>query len=319
MDAAMIPSLLLPVLLQLLLPLLLLAWVASGGHSSRLGLSLVIALAAAWLVAIHLAGMWLSLPWYLPLILAAVLAVLAPRAVRSMRALPLRRTGRRAAAGLLVLAAALTLVAGVIMAALAGRRAPGPVMELAVPLRGGRHLVVNGGSNALVNAHVATLADEPRFRRWRGQSYGVDLVRLGPGGVRARGMLPSDPQSYAAFGDTILAPCSGRVVAATDGLPDLPVPRMDRSHMAGNHVILECGPVWVVLAHMQRGSVRAAVHERVQVGQVVGLVGNSGNTGEPHLHLHAQRPGPAASPLSGEPVPVTIGGRYLVRNDRTSW
>lgn len=48
----------------------------------------------------------------------------------------------------------------------------------------------------------------------------------------------------------------------------------------------------------------------------MGLVGNSGNTGEPHLHIHAQRPGSAIAPLSGEPVPVRFGGRYLVRNDR---
>ncbi len=38
--------------------------------------------------------------------------------------------------------------------------------------------------------------------------------------------------------------------------------------------------------------------------------------GEPHLHIHAQRPGSTIAPLSGEPVPTRFGGRYLVRNDR---
>ena len=54
----------------------------------------------------------------------------------------------------------------------------------------------------------------------------------------------------------------------------------------------------------------------MEPGHVLGRVGNSGNTGEPHLHVHAQRPGSTIAPLSGEPVPIRLGGRYLVRNDR---
>ena len=43
---------------------------------------------------------------------------------------------------------------------------------------------------------------------------------------------------------------------------------------------------------------------------------NSGNTGEPHLHVHAQRPGPAGAPLGGDPLPILFGGRFPVRGDR---
>ena len=86
--------------------------------------------------------------------------------------------------------------------------------------------------------------------------------------------------------------------------------------MAGNHVILECGSVWIVLGHLQRGSVAVHVGEITELGHVIGRVGNSGNTGEPHLHVHAQRPGSTIAPLSGEPVPIRLGGRYVVRNDR---
>ena len=42
------------------------------------------------------------------------------------------------------------------------------------------------------------------------------------------------------------------------------------------------------LAHMQRNSVRVAVGDVVKPGDVLGLVGNSGNTSEPHLHIHVQ-------------------------------
>ncbi len=45
-------------------------------------------------------------------------------------------------------------------------------------------------------------------------------------------------------------------------------------------------------------------------------VGNSGNTGEPHLHIYAQEAGPANAPLSGKPLPVRFEGRFVVRGDR---
>ena len=52
-------------------------------------------------------------------------------------------------------------------------------------------------------------------------------------------------------------------------------------------------------------------------GAVIGLVGNSGNSHEPHLHVHAQRPAAAGEePFSGDPLPMRFDGRYLVRNDR---
>src|SRR5690606_38036386 len=127
--------------------------------------------------------------------------------------------------------------AALLVAAAAGTRPPAgaPVVALAAPLRGGTYLTANGGSASLVSTHVMTL-DEPRFRRARGQSYGVDLVRINRAGFRASGLMPRDPAKYLIYGDTIVAPCDGVVVSATDGIDDTPVPEMDREHLAGNHV-----------------------------------------------------------------------------------
>lgn len=46
--------------------------------------------------------------------------------------------------------------------------------------------------------------------------------------------------------------------------------------------------------------------ENLQKGQKIGLVGNSGNTTEPHLHMHAEK--------DGVGVPIQFDGRFLVRN-----
>jgi hypothetical protein len=63
-----------------------------------------------------------------------------------------------------------------------------------------------------------------------------------------------------------------------------------------------------------RLAVRAG--DSVAVGEPLGRVGNTGNTGEPHLHIHAQRPGTQDAPLSGGPLPIRFGATYPSRNTR---
>lgn len=90
--------------------------------------------------------------------------------------------------------------------------------------------------------------------------------------------------------------------------------RLRGSRQAGNHVILDCGEFVVLLAHLRQGSVQVTVGQTVGKAQVIGQVGNSGNTSEPHLHIHAQRRGAAGTPLSGEPLWVLFETGFLVRN-----
>ncbi len=118
------------------------------------------------------------------------------------------------------------------------------------------------------------------------------------------------------YGVPVYAPCTGLVVIAMDGLPDMPVPQMDRDHMAGNHVLLRCANADVLLGHLQPGSLRVVARDHVSAGELIAAVGNSGNTGEPHLHIHAQQAGTVPEPISGNPLPISLNGRFLVRNDR---
>ncbi len=72
----------------------------------------------------------------------------------------------------------------------------------------------------------------------------------------------------------------------------------------------------VILAHLRRGSIAVAAGDSVEIGDPLARMGNSGNSSEPHLHVHAQRGLPRDAPLGGEPLWLTINGRFLVRNDR---
>ena len=304
-----------PLVLQLALPLALLARLAFARHRSRAGWLLEAMFVASFLLTIAVAGMWLALPWTVSLLWLLVFPLAFLRSLRGVRERRGWPAGAREWGGLGARGAMAAAAALLALHAVSGRRPPdGAVVDLLFPLERGTYQVVNGGSVELVNAHLETLGEEERFRRWRGQSHGVDIVGLGRWSARASGVAPRDPAAYAIFGATIVAPCGGVVAIAVDGLPDLSPPEADRRRMAGNHVILRCGDAWVVLAHMRRGSVCVKVGDAVRPGQPVGAVGNSGNTGEPHLHIHAQRPGTEAEPLGGEPLPLRFEGHYLVRN-----
>jgi hypothetical protein len=202
-----------PLVLQLVVPLLLVGWVAAGPGTRSMQIASAV-LSVIYIAAIGLAGLWLVLPWWLPFFYAVLLLAAVGRALRARP--HLRPAPVLARTTLVVLGLSGLLLSAVILVALMARRPPGDAVELAFPLHTGTYLVVNGGNHQLINAHLATLEGD-RFRPYRGQSYGVDLVRVDRLGFPARGLLPNDPRAYLIFGDTVVAPCPERVVAAVDG------------------------------------------------------------------------------------------------------
>jgi hypothetical protein len=304
--------------LQLFLPVALLVWVARFPPEGKLNFWIQVVATALVLFAVALAGLWLALPWWLANVYPIVFGVCT---VLGGQRSPWTRGGPSGAPAWIhavVFVATGAFAASVLAGALLGRLAPGgePV-ELAFPLGPGTYLVANGGSDLVVNSHQRMLLEaDPRFSRYRGTALGVDLVRLDGLGLTADGFAPDDPKAHHIFGQPVKAPCDGTVTLAEDGHEDRPVGEPDRDSFSGNHVILRCGAVEVVLAHLGRGSVAVKPGDAVKAGAPIGLVGNSGGSDAPHLHVHAQRPGSELSSMSGDPVPIRFRGRFLVRNDR---
>jgi murein DD-endopeptidase MepM/ murein hydrolase activator NlpD len=110
-------------------------------------------------------------------------------------------------------------------------------------------------------------------------------------------------QRFHSWHAPVLAPIDGAVTSVVNDLPDkrwshrlfstlianVIEPRRHRSEpikQAGNHIVVNSGKAYVVLAHLSTGSVTVELGEEVTIGQVVGLVGNSGTSLSPHLHFH---------------------------------
>lgn len=270
----------------------------------------------AFCLVLALVGMWAFPPWWTPqayavLALAATLPAWRRLRRRDRPAGRLRRGGEIAVSGL-VLAAAV----GLAVPAFEGRRTPEGAVDIAFPLEPGRYLVLNGGHHPVVNAHFMTL-NNPGYAAYRGQSFAVDLIAIDAWGRRATTWAGSvDPAEYLIWGARVLAPCDGRVVAAEGAMVDHQVPDRDPDRPAGNFLLIDCGAFHVLLAHLRRTSLRVETGDEVLSGQVLAEVGNSGQSGEPHLHVHVQRGTRPGAPLAGEPVPLTLEGVFPRRNDR---
>ncbi len=104
-----------------------------------------------------------------------------------------------------------------------------------------------------------------------------------------------------AWRQPVFAPLDGVVVACSDGTPDRerisllrdlfallmfpPKPGSPFSAYGGNYLVLNCGNVYPLLAHLRCGSVRVKLGDHVRAGDQLGEVGNSGSSIQPHLHF----------------------------------
>ncbi len=303
---------------QLLLPVALVLWMVITPPRSRLGWGVQLAATLLVLWAMAHIGIWLFPPWWTP---HAAAALVVAAALWAWRRGALRTAWPESIAGwgaALLFGAAGAAGAFYGARAIAGAQPPAvPVVALAWPLHGGTFMVVNGGNDLTINAHLESLVSPgPRLVPWRGNAWAVDFVSIDGFGLRATGFMPADPARYRIFGVPVLAPCSGQVVQAVGDLPDMPAPEIDRQHLAGNHVILACGEAHIVMAHFKRGSLQVVAGDAVHMDQRLADVGNSGGSNEPHLHIHAQRPGTLGAPMGGQPLPIAFGGRFLVRGER---
>jgi tRNA A-37 threonylcarbamoyl transferase component Bud32 len=155
---------------------------------------------------------------------------------------------------------------------------------LAAPFRG-EWLVLQGGRSTLINHHYGL----------DNQRDALDIERLVNGHERTGS--EDAVESYPSWGETLYAPTDGKIVQAVNDLVDNAIGQTDDINLAGNHIVMDIGQGhFVLMAHLQKGSVRVAVGDAVHAGQPIAKCGNSGNTSHPHLHIQAQNQPDAFAP-----------------------
>lgn len=112
------------------------------------------------------------------------------------------------------------------------------------------------------------------------------------------------PTAAMQRGIAVLAPADGVIAAVRDGEADGAFLQRGEAALngrdCGNGVRIDHpGGLTSQLCHMRNGSVRVRVGDRVTASQALGLVGLSGHTQFPHVHLALTRGDAKLDPLTG--------------------
>lgn len=141
---------------------------------------------------------------------------------------------------------------------------------------------------------------------WASERWAYDLV------MEPYGTGTNRPEDYGVWDQEVLSPADGVVIRAYDGEADLRPGDEESATMEGNHVYIRLEPegTYLLLNHFKQGSLQVKTGDRVKTGDVLGRVGNSGSTSEPHLHIHHQRQNPLKTPypVLAEGLPLYFKG-----------
>jgi hypothetical protein len=180
-----------------------------------------------------------------------------------------------------------------------------PAVVIDPPLAGDRWLV--GGGCCFPPSYHRTATLPVNGAIYAAQRFAIDFVQLDAAGTTVDGPIEA-LTSYPYYGTPVHAVADGVVVRTLNDLPERTPPNLPTdttiANADGNYVVQDIGNGrFVFYAHMQTGSVRVNVGDTVRRGQVLGLLGNTGNTTGPHLHLHVMD-GP--SPLGSNGLPYVF-------------
>jgi murein DD-endopeptidase MepM/ murein hydrolase activator NlpD len=176
------------------------------------------------------------------------------------------------------------------------------------PLRGEGWMAANGPSNRDGNEHrraINTVDGKARIA----QRFAIDWIKFGQNGqLWARDLEKNT--DWFGYGAEILAVADAVVAAVKDAVPENKPDTESRAvpitleTIGGNYVTLDLGNGrYAMYLHMQPGKMRVKVGDKVRRGDVLGLLGNSGNSDGPDLHFQICD---ANSPLGSEGLPFVF-------------
>jgi murein DD-endopeptidase MepM/ murein hydrolase activator NlpD len=158
------------------------------------------------------------------------------------------------------------------------------------------------------------------------EEFALDIAKVGESGLSHKGD-GTRFDDYYAYGADVLAAADGRVISAANDQPEDPsamqrpsetqeayFARLQKEQgerlakgltaITGNYVMIDHGKnEYSLYAHLRPGSVRVHVGDQVKAGDVIGKLGSSGNSTEPHLHFHVCD---KADPLMCAGIPVNF-------------
>lgn len=187
------------------------------------------------------------------------------------------------------------------------------VANIDFPLKNGRFYIMQGGNSIATNPFHRGF---DRYSHTLDNEFALDIAKLNKWGNRAKGVYPAALRKYEIYEDTVYAPAPGIILTAISNVPSNKIGYLNRSEVPGNHVIIKTDKGYLLqLLHFQQNKVFVETGDTVKLGDPLGLVGNSGFSSEPHLHINALVSDSIENFYHGTSIPIYFNGTFHFIND----
>ena len=142
------------------------------------------------------------------------------------------------------------------------------------------------------------------------QRFAIDWIFVDKNGYFAKDDIKKN-ENWKGYGVELISVADGTIVGTKDGiienepLSEEMAVKITLETLGGNYIIIDIGNnIYAFYGHLIPNSLKVKIGDKVKKGQIIGLLGNSGNSDCPHLHFHLESKSNAF--FGGEGMPYLI-------------
>lgn len=193
---------------------------------------------------------------------------------------------------------------------------PKNCINLLFPFKEGKYSITNGGDgniSSLVNYHTKAQVHKSG-KTETSMRYATDIVKLKKFGYTVKNVLSTENKDYETFHEKVYSPCEATVIAVVDGMEDNIPFSGNYPYSVGNHVVLKIKNNYIVMGHLEKGSIKVKEGDKVKPEQQLAIIGNCGLTPSSHLHMQVSECEDGLY-WQGKGVPIFFNGLgYPIKN-----
>lgn len=185
-------------------------------------------------------------------------------------------------------------------------------LNIEFPFKHGSYLVTDGGNSRLsrlMNYHYYSPTHK-KNRTNNSMLYATDIVKLQ--GLKSS-FLPTSNCEYPIYNEEIYSPIDGAIVKVENSICDNHPFEGNYPYNTGNTVVIKKDNYYLLLGHLKKNSIIVKEGDIVRSSDLIGLVGNSGWTERPHLHMQLIE-SESSDYWHGKGVCVRYNNRNLYKN-----
>jgi len=185
-------------------------------------------------------------------------------------------------------------------------------IEIEFPFNNGKYLITDGGNSKisrLMNYHFYS-AIHKRNKTNYSMLFATDIVKLDSSLFR---FMPGKNEDYPIFGEQIYCPMKGLVVKVINDIDDNIPYSGDYPYNTGNTIVIKNEDKYLLLGHLQKGSIKIKTGDLVSENELLANAGNSGYSERPHLHIQLIK-SPTDNYWKGTGICMRYEGKNLYKN-----